>query len=79
MKEIKSLMEKQDYFVGDIGHVINKNIFDNYVGFFSKFAKKLNKKIKLIFDTGNGMGITEVKALKRIYGEDIYHVFYDLL
>ncbi|MGE0793501.1 MAG: phosphomannomutase/phosphoglucomutase [Candidatus Woesearchaeota archaeon] len=67
--DIKKLMTEDDNLKSNVlGHVVNKQISDEYVKFFSQFAVKLNKKLKIIFDTGNGMGITEVKALKRIYG-----------
>lgn len=69
--DIKKLMEFDLSEEKIKGHIVNKNIFNNYVNFFSKLAKPLNKKLKIIFDTGNGMGICEVKSLKKIYGENI--------
>jgi phosphomannomutase len=69
--DVKKHMDDEFFDVKVKGNIINKNYFDDYVNFFSKLKKKVGKKMKIIFDTGNGMGISEVKALKKIFGDEV--------
>jgi len=64
--KIKKLMD-EDLKSNEKGHVLVKNFFNEYVKYFSKFKKNITKKMRILVDCGNGMGITEVKALDKLY------------
>jgi len=71
-EDIQKLMDEKKYSeVAKKGHAVNKNFFNSYISYFAKLHKPIDKKLNVVFDCGNGMGITEVKALKKIYGSMI--------
>lgn len=67
LASIEGIMQIDNYQENNTGHIVQKQIFNEYVNFFKSLSLPLSKKIKLLVDTGNGMGITEIKALERIY------------
>ncbi len=70
--EIQELIKKSKYDeVFRKGEILNKQIFEDYVTYFSSKSVEIKKPLKIIIDTGNGMGICEVKALKKIMGSSI--------
>jgi len=72
LQKIEKIMRKQHYSEEKKqGEIIERIINQDYVKSMKKLAKTLTKKFTILADTGNGMGILEVKALKKIYGEKL--------
>ncbi|MBN1175765.1 phosphomannomutase/phosphoglucomutase [Candidatus Woesearchaeota archaeon] len=72
LEEIKQIMNKKEFNKKTPGHLIQKTINEEYVNEIKKLTKPIHRSYKILADTGNGMGILEVKALKKIFGEKIH-------
>lgn len=72
LAKIEEIMNKKQFNKNSPGHLIQKTINEEYINEIKKISKPLKKQYKILADTGNGMGILEVRALKKIFGEQVH-------
>ncbi len=63
-------MKKESYKISSQkGTIQKKEVKKEYTEFLRKYVKPSDKKLKVLFDTGNGLGIREVEVLKDLFGD----------
>lgn len=76
IQKLHKIIERDDFLTG-VGEVEKRDIIPNYLEDISNRIKIDNKKVKVVFDCGNGAGALVIEDLMRALGVNAYFMYCD--